>query len=80
MHPLYRPEVIASHQQSWLGGVQLIRPLSLTLLTACAVSVAVVVAGYLFFGEYTRKARITGVLVPDLGLIRLLPPQAATVL
>ncbi|MDH3208822.1 MAG: HlyD family secretion protein [Burkholderiaceae bacterium] len=80
MHPLYRPEVIEGRQQSWLGGVQLIRPLSLTLLTACAVSVAVVVAGYLFFGEYTRKARITGVLVPDLGLIRLLPPQAATVL
>ncbi len=77
---LFRAEAIAGQQQSWLGGVQLIRPLSLTLLTVLMVSVATLVIGYLFFGEYTRKAHVSGVLVPDLGLIRLVPPEAATVL
>ena len=80
MPSLFRPEVIEGRQQSWLGGIQLIRPLSLSLLTVFAVSAAALAAGYLFVGEYTRKAHIGGVLVPDLGLIRLLPVQPATVL
>ncbi len=80
MSSLFRPEVIEARQQAWLGGIQLIRPLSLSLLTACAVGVAALVVGYLFLGEYTRKARVGGVLVPDLGVIRLMPPEPATVL
>jgi len=77
---LFRPEAVDGQRQSWLGGVQLVRPLSMTLLTVFTVSVAALVIGYLFVGEYTRKAHVSGVLVPDLGLIRLVPPEAATVL
>jgi membrane fusion protein len=40
----------------------------------------VLVLAFLFFGEYTRKARIGGVLVPDLGVIRLVPPVPGRVL
>jgi membrane fusion protein len=49
------------------------------LLTTLVVVVAAAVAAYLFWGEYTRKARVSGYLVPDRGLIRLMAPQAATV-
>lgn len=80
MTSLFRPEAVDGQRQSWLGGIQLIRPLPLTLLTALTVTAAAAVVGYLFVGEYTRKAHITGVLVPDRGLIRLVPQQAATVL
>lgn len=76
---LFRPEAVDGQRQTWLGGVQLVRPLSMTLLTVFTVSVAALVIGYLFVGEYTRKAHVSGVLVPDVGLIRLLPPEAATV-
>jgi len=37
------------------------------------------VVAYLWFGHYTSKARVPGVLVPDLGVIRLMPPESATV-
>ncbi len=80
MTSLFRPEAVDGQRQSWLGGVKLIRPLTLTVLTAFTVGVAALVVAYLFVGEYTRKAHISGVLVPDLGLIRLVPPQTATVL
>eukprot|EP01136_Pigoraptor_vietnamica_P016219 Opistho-1_new@60045 len=80
MPPLFRSEAVDAHQHAWLGGIQLIRPLSLSVLTVCAVGVAATVVAYLFVGEYTRKARVAGVLVPDQGVIRLLPPESATVL
>jgi membrane fusion protein len=80
MASLFRPEVAAGQRQSWLGQVQLVRPLSLTLLTTAVVGLLVLVLAFLFLGEYTRKARIGGVLVPDLGVIRLVPPVAGRVL
>ena len=80
MAELFRPEVAEAQRQNWLGQVQLVRPLSLTLLTAGVLCALVLVLSFLFFGEYTRKARIGGVLVPDLGVIRLVPPVPGRVL
>ena len=63
MSALFRREAVEGQRQSWLGEVRLVRPLSLTLLTAFAVAVAASLLAYLFVGEVTRKARLTGVLV-----------------
>ncbi len=76
---LFRPEALTNRQRDWLGSIQLIRPVSLALLTGFVVVVAVAVAAYLTIGEYTRKARVSGYLVPDRGVIRLVAPQPATV-
>jgi len=77
---LFRPEALAAHQQSWLGGVRLIRPLSLSVLTAGAALTAVALVAFLSVAEYTRKATANGVVVPDRGLIRLVPADTGTVL
>ncbi len=79
MVSLFRPEVGQHRQQAWLGSVQLIRPVSLAWLTGLVTLVAAAVAGFLATGEYTRKAHVTGYLVPDRGLLRLMPPEVSTV-
>lgn len=80
MSSLFRPESLESRQNQWLGGIRLIRPLTLQLLTWCALLAAVAVVAFLVLGEYTRKARLVGQLVPDGGVVRLVAPQLATVL
>ena len=80
MARLFRREAVENRQQDWLGAVQLVRPVSLTVLTIAIVVAAVAVAVLLVEGRYTRKARVAGFLVPDRGVIRLMPPQAGTVL
>jgi membrane fusion protein len=80
MAGLFRPEALEHQRQAWLGDMQLLRPLSLRLLTATVLLVLAAVLAFLWWGEYTRKARVAGVLVPDQGVIRLLPPQEAVVL
>jgi membrane fusion protein len=79
MSSLFRHEVLENRQRDWLGSIQLTRPLSLRLLTGLAIVVAIAVVAYLVFGEYTRKARVTGLLVPDKGVIRLVAPRTGTV-
>jgi membrane fusion protein len=76
---LFRPEAIEAQREQWLGSVQLVRPLSLWLLTAGAALVAAAILAFLVVGQNTRKATIPGVLVPDRGLIRIVAPSAGTV-
>ncbi|MCU0814187.1 MAG: HlyD family efflux transporter periplasmic adaptor subunit [Burkholderiaceae bacterium] len=77
---IFRPEVVEHRRQAWLGSIQLVRPLSLTLLTVAAVGTLALTLATLTWGEYTRKARVGGVLVPEGGVVRLVPPAPATVL
>lgn len=80
MPSFFRPEALAHQRQGWLGSIQLIRPVSFTVLTVFVIVVAVLSALYLTLGQYTRKARVSGYLVPDRGVIRLVAPQNAIVL
>ena len=80
MGNLFRPEALEQRHRDWLGSIQLIRPVSLAVSTCFVVLVVIAVAAYLSLGEYTRKARVGGYLVPDRGVIRLVSPQPATVL
>ena len=80
MRPLFRPEAVAARQQAWLGRVQLMRPLSVTVLTAGVALVVLLLAVFLGLAQYTRKATASGVLVPDRGLSRLVPAAAGMVL
>lgn len=79
MRLLFRPEAVAAQQQQWLGRVQLVRPLALDIATAVVVALVVAVAAYLSFAQYTRKVAVPGVLVPDRGLIRLVPTASGRV-
>ena len=64
MASLFRPEVLSNHQRDWLGSIQLIRPVSLGVLTGFVLLAAVSVALFLTLGEYTRKALLVGYLAP----------------
>lgn len=79
MAGLFRPEVVEGRQQAWLGSIQLVRPVPLAVLTALVVIVALLVVAFLFEGRYTRKAHITGYLVPDRPMARLYSPHTGIV-
>jgi len=79
MRPLFRVEALEARRSPWLGRVQLVRPLSLDLVMVGVVLIASAVGTFLFTASYTRKSTVDGVLVPDRGLIRLVPAEAATV-
>jgi membrane fusion protein len=77
---LFRTEALEDQNLGRLGGIRLTRPVSFTVLTVLVLVTLVCVASFLVLGEYTRKARVAGYLVPDRGVIRMIAPQAAVVL
>jgi len=77
---LFRLEALEHRQKAWLGEITLARPISFAWMAACALAIAVAVVAYLCWGEYTRKARVSGFLAPREGLIRVLADPGGTVL
>jgi membrane fusion protein len=76
---LFRPEVLAAKRGEWLGSVILVRPVSFALVTAFAVLCAGAILAFLFFGVYTKRTQVAGLLVPDRGLIKVMAQQPGVV-
>ena len=78
MSDLFRKEVMESRQQRWLGDIALGQPLSTWLLGTLACLAAAAVVAFAILGDYTRRTRVTGQLVPSLGLASLTSPTGGT--
>jgi membrane fusion protein len=79
MNGLFRREVLEAKRGSWLGSISLAQPLRLWVLAVLAAIFAAIVLSFFIFGEYTRRSRVEGELVPDLGLSTVVAPSAGVV-
>jgi membrane fusion protein len=77
---LFRQEALEFQRKRNMGEVILVQPLSFTFLTVIAISIAVAVIGFAFWGEYTRKAHVQGYLAPSRGLIKVYPPETGSLI
>jgi membrane fusion protein len=77
--PLFRAEVLAQRQAQWLGTVLLTPRLSHRLFTLLGVAAATALVALLFFGQFTRTARVNGTLVPQQGVVRVFAPRPGVV-
>jgi membrane fusion protein len=73
--PLFRNEVLVERQSQWLGTVLLAPRLSHRLFALYALLVIGAISALLFFGEYTRSAKVSGWLVPEQGMVRVFAAQ-----
>jgi membrane fusion protein len=79
MSSLFRKEVLEARQNQWLGGISLVQPLQGWILAAFAVGAALLVLVFLFFGDYTRRSRVSGQLVPNAGLATVMVPAVGVI-
>ncbi len=80
MSSLFRPESIAAKNGQWLGSVRLTQPVSYWLVASVGFGVAAAIGAFAFFGTYTKKATVPGVLLPPNGAVRLTNPATGGVL
>jgi len=76
---LFRPEVMQAQSTQWLGTIRIGRPPSFAWLTGIALALLAGLLAFALLGEVSRKARVSGVLLPTGGLIGITAPQAGTV-
>jgi len=76
---LFRDQVLTERQTQWMGTVLLAPSRSDRWFTLAAVLIMLAIAALLCYGEFTRKARVGGWLVPQQGLMRVFAPQPGVV-
>ncbi len=74
MSDLFRKEVLEARRAQWLGTVSLAQPVRLWWLALFAMLAAIAVVAFLVLGEYTRRTRVVGQLVPNVGLLTVTAP------
>lgn len=77
---LFRPTAINANQVKWLGDIVITRPVAFSTLTAIAGVFAGILIVFLIFGTYTKRATVTGLLVPDTGLVKIFARQSGIVI
>ena len=75
---LFRPEVLEKSKSKPISGILLAQPLAVNVLIWVSVLIGIALVAFLALGTYTKKERVSGVLIPDLGLVRVAAPQAGT--
>ena len=75
---LFREQAINHKKGTIYGEVLLIQPVSLTVLTVGILSIVVSCILFLTQAEYSRKAKVTGILVPESGVISVHAINAGT--
>lgn len=70
---LFRQEVADNRRDTWLGEIILTRPISYTMMMWLFLTMAALTIVYVAIGEYTKKARASGYIVPDQGLLKVYP-------
>lgn len=78
MLPLFRKEVIDSQSSRKMGDVFLNSPLSFWTITLIIVFIIAGLTIFALFGEYARKERVIGTLIPSEGLVLISPQRAGT--
>ena len=76
---LFRPEAVERSKSKPLSSILLIQPLAVNVLTVVSLLIGVALLAFFAFGTYTKKEHVMGVLLPNLGLVRVAAPQAGTV-
>ena len=79
MDSLFRKEVLEHKRHRLEGAVSLIQPPIFTRLTVLILMVVIVSLVFLSIGQYTRKERVTGVIEPDAGLLRVEASQSGLI-
>jgi membrane fusion protein len=78
--PLFREEAIEFHEVARrYGGVVLLQPLSSKILAWTAVIFTILIVAFLVVGQYSRKATVSGYLVPAPATAKVFPLQRGVV-
>lgn len=77
---LFRQQAIDNQKTQMHGTIILVRPISFTFLTVCALLVGLALVAFLIWGEYTKRSTVKGQLIPEQGLIYSHSPTSGIVI
>nr|WP_246844378.1 hypothetical protein [Klebsiella pneumoniae] len=76
MMQLFRKEALKHHNENEPGNILVPASFSLSLCAVIAILLFLCIALFIYSGKYTRKAHLTGIVMPSSGLVKIIPQYA----
>lgn len=76
---LFRSEALQHHQQRYYGAIVLRSPQVFVWLSMAVLCFAVLLLCLMIWGQYTRRASLSGYVIPEGGVLRVYSPLAGRV-
>ena len=76
---LFRTEALEYDGRAYHGEILMARPLSLSIASLFAAGFLIAASFYLYIGEYTQRAQVSGFLAPASGFIRIASSQSGVI-
>ncbi|HDR2474955.1 TPA: HlyD family secretion protein [Enterobacter soli] len=76
---IFRDEALNYHSDNEHGEIILPASFSLTVFSAVTILTLLCIALFIYSGSYTRKAHLTGIVMPSSGLVKITPQYAGYV-
>ncbi|RCS21207.1 hypothetical protein DUT91_25260, partial [Phyllobacterium salinisoli] len=61
------------------GRPRLLQPISVQITTGAGILAVAMIAAIFIFGEYTRRVRVSGLVIPSAGITHVFAPQSGRV-
>lgn len=68
---LFREQVVKAKSERWLGKTYVISPPTARFWTTCIAICIITIMTILAVGQYSRRERVTGMIMPEEGLVRI---------
>lgn len=76
---LFRQEVVEAKKGSYLGNTLIVTPISFSIWVFCIFFMTTAIVTYLYFGTYSKRQTVEGLLVSDKGLAAVYAQKDGTV-
>jgi membrane fusion protein len=72
---LFRQEVLAARSNQTTGSIILMQPVPMQIAAWVSIVITLALITYVSFGDYIRKVRVTGRIIPAAGALTVVSPQ-----
>lgn len=76
---IFREEALKHHSDTGYGDIVLPASFGMSVCAVTTICLVLSVALFVYFGSYTRKAHLTGIVMPSSGLVKITPQYAGSV-
>lgn len=73
--PLFRKQAVDHHRERLYGELILVQPISYYLITIFLVFSTAIACFFLITNSYTKKEKVSGIVVPQQGMVSVFAPQ-----
>jgi membrane fusion protein len=74
--PLFRKQAVDHQREKLYGDIILTQPVSYYVLAAFLVCITIIAVIFLVKHNYARKEKVSGIIIPQQGMVSIFPPQA----